>query len=1339
MASKSFSTPKQKVSARRPWWEWLIVWGNRLHMALIILGFIALPVVLMKWMRQPFTGAFVENTLVIAHVRRVRYLPGESGRLRTNDVLTSINSAPLRTAADLNRELSRYKVGDVVTLELRSARGAKIESARVRLRRFTLKERWFYFFLPYFLGIIFVVTGIWTFLLHRRDIVGRAFATFAAAMGFSLAGILDVWGTQTLTPLWLYSVGMTGASLGMLALIFPRKILEAKRSVWIYVVALALVAYTIWQMNNWWNPWAYITARQALLGFAALGALAFIGVLAYWQSRREFPLVRARSRLLLGTFLISFGPVVGWIFSYILFPQTVHFTPLIFAAMPVLPLGLAYSVSSYRVVDVDTAARRFATYTLLWALAVGGYALLVAGASLVAGRYLPPNNPILISTAAFILALVFNPLYKRLASVVDLVFAKSRRTYSEHLEEYSRQLVGLTDQSEVLALTRTTIKNALKVETLHIFLYNDLLGRYVPTLDENGEPTAGITFTADSPFIKFLQSQAQGQAFFFSPEDVPPQIRREKERLQLLKSVLFVPLFSGQKLLGFIALGEREGLYGSSEMEFLDNLSRQFALAVDRFSTVSKLRQRVEQLNALTRLAQGANITVEFDDLLELLYAQTQRLIPAYHFQIILLEGNTLKRVFVVAGDERRHNEEGKTVARDEGLAWDVVEKRKAILVSDYTVACRIAEKIVDLPDATAWMGVPLAAGADILGVMVFAENTLGAVYSEEQANWAQSVADLAGGVIAKARLLEEIRKHAAQLSALNQISNRLSSTLSFTELMNQIAISASSLLSSKSAALFLVDEMSGDLSLEVAVGEHGEDVIGYRVSPGDDPLWQAVNNRRAVVLAGNQKYPEWVEILDKHTPPTERSLLLIPMIAQDKTLGVIAAISRRDGSHFTDEDVQLGMAFAAQAAVALENARLYSMTDKALTDKVEELSALQRIDRELNATLDLNRAMQVTLEWAIRRTNSSAGLIGLLENEEQMRVLASYGYSKELANFKDGLIPVEEMPLLRKALQTRQPVIINAGEAEEEVLCLREGARAVLAIPIEREGKITALLVLESTKEGAYRQDSLHFLTRLADHASIAIANAQLYAEVQKANQTKSEFISFVAHELKTPMTSIRGYTDLLAKGVVGELNENQANFLNTIRKNVERMRRLVEDLLEISRLEAGRLELNLERVDLRSVVEELIETFSNQIKEKNQTLTTDIPEDLPPLWADRMRLSQILTNLISNAHKYTPEGGRIEVIAREALNEWDPNGPKHVVHIMVRDNGLGMSEEDQRKVFQKFFRSEDARAREAPGTGLGLHLTKYLVEMHGGRIWFESKLNEGTTFHFTIPVAED
>jgi PAS domain S-box-containing protein len=246
------------------------------------------------------------------------------------------------------------------------------------------------------------------------------------------------------------------------------------------------------------------------------------------------------------------------------------------------------------------------------------------------------------------------------------------------------------------------------------------------------------------------------------------------------------------------------------------------------------------------------------------------------------------------------------------------------------------------------------------------------------------------------------------------------------------------------------------------------------------------------------------------------------------------------------------------------------------------------------------------------------------------------------------------------------------------------------------------------------------------------ALQEAKEAAEA--ANRAKNEFISVITHELRSPMSAIHGSATLLSDEGAGPINQDQAEFLEIIETNTRRMITLVMDLNDVSRIESGQLHLRLRAIPLTEVVEEVVRSMQPKIEEKAHTLNLRIADDLPPMWGDRVRLGQILTNLVSNACKFTPKSGEITISAKYIADGSDSK----VVCVSVQDNGLGIKREDQTKIFQKFFRAMDKRGSEIPGSGLGLNITKYLVEMQRGHIWFESEYGRGSTFHFTMPVAE-
>jgi signal transduction histidine kinase len=238
------------------------------------------------------------------------------------------------------------------------------------------------------------------------------------------------------------------------------------------------------------------------------------------------------------------------------------------------------------------------------------------------------------------------------------------------------------------------------------------------------------------------------------------------------------------------------------------------------------------------------------------------------------------------------------------------------------------------------------------------------------------------------------------------------------------------------------------------------------------------------------------------------------------------------------------------------------------------------------------------------------------------------------------------------------------------------------------------------------------------------------------EVDRLKSEFVATVSHELRTPMTSIRGYTDVLLMGAAGALNENQAHFLNIVKNNTERLNILVNDLLDVSRIESGRVTLSPQALDLREVAEDVIEDVLRRSQEENKpmALSLNAPKKLPRVYGDMERIRQVMGNLVYNAYHYTHENGTITV------NIHLLNGGREI-QVDVEDNGMGIALEDQERVFERFYRGEHPLVLATPGTGLGLSIVKQIVEMHNGHIWMKSSgvPGEGSTFSFTLPVHEN
>jgi signal transduction histidine kinase len=299
-------------------------------------------------------------------------------------------------------------------------------------------------------------------------------------------------------------------------------------------------------------------------------------------------------------------------------------------------------------------------------------------------------------------------------------------------------------------------------------------------------------------------------------------------------------------------------------------------------------------------------------------------------------------------------------------------------------------------------------------------------------------------------------------------------------------------------------------------------------------------------------------------------------------------------------------------------------------------------------------------------------------------------------------------------------PVIVVSADSQIDsaIRCIELGAEDYLVKPPNQT-------LLRTRVNTSLRKKFLHDQEQ-AHQAEME----RMFEAVKSANLAKTEFIAMAAHELRNPLAQIATTNELLKR--VGPLNEQQEQLLGKVNFSLERMKALIVDLDDISRLEAGNMRLELGRLDLRQLIFKIVESLEHDLNAQEHTLEVDIAKSLPLILGDRDRMIQVLTNLLGNAIKYTPNKGEISITAVHSKQH-------QTVHVTIKDTGLGIQANEQRQVFSKFFRSEDSDVRARPGTGLGLYITKSLIEKQNGRIWFESTYNEGTAFHFTLPVAEE
>lgn len=568
-----------------------------------------------------------------------------------------------------------------------------------------------------------------------------------------------------------------------------------------------------------------------------------------------------------------------------------------------------------------------------------------------------------------------------------------------------------------------------------------------------------------------------------------------------------------------------------------------------------------------------------------------------------------------------------------------------------------------------------------------------------------------------------------ARLSALYEVSSQLGKSLDLSEVLNQVMDSIIQLTDAERGFLMLYNDESGKLQPMAARNVAHETIDGRDMEISRTVVERAIATGDGI-LTNNAQEDDRFSGQESVVGYQLRSIMCAPLRARGQILGAVYVDNRLYDGVFKEEDLGLLVTFANQAAIAIENARLFTQTDQALARRVEELSLFQRIDQQLNNSLDLDRVLSLALNWAIALTNADGGSIGLLEMAEEsddpqaLRLLVSRG-SQETNVTK--LVPGTH-PVLKRVLSQKRSVTTRNVSAAESV----DGTPAAvqLAVPIQQDGVVAGMITLETQHLNEMNREDVAFVERLADRAAVAINNARLYHAIQAANKAKSDFISLVTHELRLPMTSIKGYTDLMNSGMAGPISDQQKQFLDVIRRNLDRMSRLISDLSDINRIESGRMQFDIQVFDLSPVVDDVATNYREAIARRNQKIAVEMPEDMPLVRADPVRINQVVSNLVSNAHKYTPDGGAI--IVRVSYDD-------DFATVSVADTGIGISEEDQQKLFTQFFRAEDEKVRAQNGWGLGLSIVRKMVEAQGGEIGFSSRLGKGSTFTFTLPLAKN
>ncbi|MDW7990667.1 MAG: GAF domain-containing protein, partial [Anaerolineae bacterium] len=818
-------------------------------------------------------------------------------------------------------------------------------------------------------------------------------------------------------------------------------------------------------------------------------------------------------------------------------------------------------------------------------------------------------------------------------------------------------------------------------------------------------------------------------------------IRFDNPLLPLTRSEMALPLISRGRVIGAMTIqSDKPAAFTEEDITALQTMADQLATAIENARLFAETSQTLVETRELFEASRAIGAATSRADVAQalLMYAARAGVDVA---RLLILEPPDEPIHVVLAEhwsiDGRPVHPYGTRLSLADFGLKSFIQSTEPLVVEDIHADPRIDPRtrtLFEVIRLRSCVLLPLSIGPRLLGAVLVGRD-VPSTYSERLLRNLWTLCGQAAIAMENLRLLEETRRRAQELEVINEIGRTISSVLDPQALVRQIVDITKSRFGYHFVSILLVEDQH-------LVFEDGSEIgnTGRRLPPRsltmdiDRPgiTTDAARTGRPVLVNDVLNDPRYITVPELSGTRAE---LAVPIEVKGRVIGVLDVQSDRLYA-FTQTDVLVMASLASQAGVALENARLFAETEaeahrRALISEVLQVTTTTMDPRELLSRAAKAIAQRLEMPAAVLEWDAAA---------DGLRVVVA-------VNHLGGEYPLPPRPIL---MERRRAVPLVEALFKPEITVLRDvprlagGRMAAVAremglldialAPLVLRGQPLGLLALaRQPGHPPIDEGELEFLRIIAGNLSVAWENARLYQEaletaerLKEVDRLKSQFLANMSHELRTPLNSIIGFSRVILKGIDGPITEQQRQDLEAIYNSGQHLLGLINDILDISKIEAGKMELTFEPTDLKEIIRGVMSTAIALVKDKPIELQQSVPENLPTIIADSRRIRQVLLNLVSNAAKFTDEG----FIRVEARTEGD------YVVISVSDSGIGIPPEKLPKIFEAFTQVDSSPSRKYGGTGLGLTISKSFVELHGGKIWVESELGKGSTFTFALPI---